>query len=102
MYIILGVMVSAMTLVTCGCCDRKNMAKYSRELTSAASKERNEAALQLARCGREAAAAVPQLSQMLYDENAGVQSSAAYALREIDTDAARRALDAAQKARHRH
>jgi len=62
-------------------------------LSSRVAKERNNAALKLGRCGSKAARAVPLLEQLLYDENVGVQSAAAYALRKIDTPAARRIMD---------
>lgn len=64
-----------------------------RNLHSSDAGTRNEAALALARCGSLAERAVPRLIQMLYDDNVGVQSSAAYALRQIDTPAAREALE---------
>ena len=88
-------------LTLTSCCDSDSIPKYTRWLTSSVAKERNEGALQLARCGEKAAGTVPRLSEMLYDDNAGVQSSAAYALREIDTPAARKAIRAAEESRRR-
>jgi HEAT repeat protein len=82
-----------------GCCDNEALPKMKRDLYSQTASERNEAALGLARCGAKAKDVVPRLSSMLYDSNVGVQSSAAYALREIDTPDARRALEQAQAAR---
>lgn len=76
-----------------GCCDSERIPKYIRNLNSSYASERNEAALKLARCGAKADRAVPLLSQLLDDDNVGVQSSAAYALRKIDTPRARRIMD---------
>lgn len=69
------------------------------QLSSSIPRERNEAALGLAKCGSEAGGAVPYLMGMLYDANPGVQSSAAYALRQIDTPQARAAIAAAVEAK---
>lgn len=85
-----------------GCCDRQEIPTLERSLSSAKAKERNDAALALARCGDDASAAVGRLSELLYDENVGVQSAAAYALRKIDTQAAREYLKRAEAARRKH
>jgi HEAT repeat protein len=76
-----------------GCCDSEQIPKHIRNLNSSYASERNEAALKLARCGAKADRAVPLLSQLLYDDNVGVQSAAAYALRKIDTPKARRIME---------
>jgi HEAT repeat protein len=68
-----------------------------KELRSSESGDRNRAALRLASYGREASPAVHSLVVLLGDENSGVRSSAAYALRQINTPEAQRALDAYQK-----
>ena len=81
------------------CCNEDKIKTYSDDLYSSTSSVRNEAALQLARCGGKASSEVPRLAQMLYDNNVGVQSSAAYALRKIDTQGARDALESAEAAR---
>jgi HEAT repeat protein len=93
------IVVGAITIVLLGCCDNEALPKMKRHLYSQNASERNEAALALARCGAKAKDVVPRLISMLYDVNVGVQSSAAYALREIDTPDTRRALEQAQKAR---
>ncbi len=93
------IVVGAITLLLLGCCDNEALPKMKRNLYSQNASDRNEAALGLARCGAKAKDVVPRLASMLYDSNVGVQSSAAYALREIDTPDARRALEQAQKAR---
>ena len=88
--ILLGLLlVSGMS----GCCDSEQIPKYIRNLNSPYASERNEAALKLARCGSKADRAVPLLSMLLYDDNVGVQSAAAYALRKIDTPKARRIME---------
>ena len=77
------------------CCDTENLPKNIQALNSPSPKVRNQAALDLASCGESASKAVPRLGRLLYDENVGVQSSAAYALRKIDTDEAREILERA-------
>jgi HEAT repeat protein len=91
-------LVALLTLSSC--CDKAEAAKARRDLYSALAKDRNEAALTLAQCGEaEAGPAVPRLIELMYDQNIGVQSSAAYALRKIDTKVARDALERATKHR---
>ena len=82
-----------------GCCDKSQIPDYTRSLYSEAPRDRSNAALQLARCGSNASGAVARLTQLLYDENVGVQSSAAYALRKIDTKDARAAMERVEAAR---
>lgn len=81
------------------CCDRKEIPRAIERLYSGKASERNEGALALAHCGSAAGAAVGRLGILLYDENVGVQSSAAYALRKIDTPKAREILERAEAAR---
>ena len=92
-------LILLLSLAGAGCCNEEKIPAYSNDLYSDASHVRNEAALQLARCGGKAEIAVPKLAQMLYDSNVGVQSSAAYALRKIDSKSARQALASAVAAR---
>ena len=75
-----------------GCCDKDQIPQFSQGLYSSKAKIRNQSALDLAKCGNAASRSVPRLAELLYDENVGVQSSAAYALREIDTVEARGAI----------
>lgn len=82
-----------------GCCDEAAIPATTDKLYSSEAKVRNRAALDLARCGDSASRAVGRLSQLLYDENVGVQSSAAYALRKIDTKEARASLRDAESRR---
>lgn len=92
-------LILTFSLTGAGCCNEEKIPAYNNDLYSDASQIRNEAALQLARCGERAEIAVPKLAQMLYDSNVGVQSSAAYALRKIDSQSARQALASAIAAR---
>ena len=95
-----GFLAICLNIGLSSCCDKAEAAKARQALYSGIAKERNDAAQTLAYCGAsEGAKAVPRLTQLLYDENIGVQSSAAYALRKIDTKEARAALDNATKRR---
>jgi len=86
-------------LILVGCGDpKKEVPQLEKKLFSVEAKERSKAALRLGRIGSpHGVRAVPTLIRLLGDENPGVRSAAAYALREIDTPHARAALDA-----HRH
>lgn len=84
-----------------GCCNTEEIPKLTRLLNSSDAKDRNDAALSLARCGEKADRAVPRLSQLLYDDNVGVQSAAAYALRKIDTPSARAIMTRIEESRRR-
>lgn len=94
---ILSIIIFAVTLT--GCCDEKGLPKALKNLYSEKASERNQALLQIGRCGDRVESAVPRIAQLMYDENVGVASSAAYALRSIDTKSARAALKAAEDAR---
>ena len=87
-------------LIVSACCDEKSIPKYTQLLYSHSAKDRNDAALALARCGSAASGAVYQLGSLLYDDNVGVQSAAAYALRKIDTTQAQKILKQAEDRRH--
>lgn len=80
----------------CGKADPQTIDRLAKELSAKTSSERNHAALELAGYGIGAKAAVPSLVRCLRDENAGVRSSAAYALRSIGTPDAVKALDGYQ------
>lgn len=71
--------------------------KLTKKLESKNLEERNQAALDLGKYGKEAKSAVPYLARRLYDDNSGVRTSAAYSLRIIDTPEARKALDGYKK-----
>lgn len=83
------------------CCDSSSIPKNLSKLDSDKNRDRNEAALALARCGSKASSAVPRLAELLYDESVGIQSSAAYALREINTPEAREVMARVEAARRK-
>ena len=95
-----ALLITTFLLIT-SCCDTDSIPSKTNTLYSSSAKERNKAALDLARCGSRAGGAVPKLAELLYDENVGVQSSAAYALRQIDTPNARAVLERAENARRK-
>jgi HEAT repeat protein len=82
-----------------GCCDDTALPSALKNLSSDKASERNKALLLIAQCGKRGEASVPRIAQLMYDENVGVASSAAYALRSIDTKSARAALKTAENAR---
>jgi HEAT repeat protein len=84
-----------------GCCKEGDLPALQRALYSTQAADRNHAALELAKCGSKAQPAVPRLATLLYDPNVGVQSSAAFALRKIDTPEARRAIENALAVRRK-
>jgi HEAT repeat protein len=82
-----------------GCCDQSALPKAMRNLSSSDVREKNRALQIIAQCGSRGEAAVPRIIQLMYDDNVGVASSAAYALRKIDSKEARAALRRAEEAR---
>jgi HEAT repeat protein len=94
-YFVSGVFALALM----GCCDKASVPEHLQKLYSSQAKERNVSALALAKCGKLAEPGVPRLISLMYDSNVGVQSSAAYALREIGTPEALKALERAEAAR---
>jgi HEAT repeat protein len=94
-----AVMLAYAVCVSVGCCSKEGVPDAIKKLYSAQAKERNAAALALAKCGTLAEPAVPRLAAMLYDPNPGVQSSSAYALREIGSPPAVAAIERAEAAR---
>ena len=93
--------LAALLLTLVACCQSEEIPRHIDKLYSSQAKERNEGALALARCGVLSERAVPRLAALLYDENVGVQSSAAYALRKIDSLKAREVLERAEARRRR-
>ncbi len=80
-------------LLLAGCEDSSRVPEHMQTLRRGTAHEKSEAAMSLGRIGSpKAVPAVGILISLLEDQNTGVQSSAAYALRKIDTPAARRAL----------
>ena len=73
--------------------------KAVEQLQSKDAHQRNAAAQRLSAYGGDAADAVKPLTRALWDNNMGVRTSAAYALRKIDTKEARQALADYKKAK---
>jgi|LakMenE01Jun11ns_1017448.scaffolds.fasta_scaffold9476581_1 hypothetical protein len=93
--------LSIISVFGSACCDEKALPHAFERLQSESASERNKALHILGRCGGRAERAVPHIAQLMYDKNVGVASSAAYALRRIDTPSARAALKTAEEARAR-
>lgn len=92
--------IIASTTIT-ACCDEKALSGALKDIYSDKAHQRNKALQVISQCGKRGESAVPRISQLMYDENVGVASSAAYALRTIDSKAARAALKRAEDARKR-
>ncbi len=93
------ILALGVSIAATGCCDKDGLPNALRALNSDKASERNKALLLIAKCGERGEPAVPRIAQLMYDENVGVASSAAYALRCIDSKRARLALKAAEDAR---
>lgn len=98
--------VSGFVLLLClllvsACCDELALPGAIDQLTSPKASDRNRALHIVGRCGTKADRAVPTIERLMYDQNVGVASSAAYALRKIDTPSARAALAAAEQLKRR-
>jgi len=91
-----------MAFLVIGCCDADKIPANTKKLYSSVAADRNQALLDLAECGSKAEGATGRIAALLYDENVGVQSSAAYALRQIGTPEATRILERAQKNRSKN
>lgn len=90
-----------LAIAVAGCCDESRLPQAMRGLYSSEARERNEALQVLAQCGSKGESSVPRIAALMYDKNVGVASSAAYALRKIDSKEARAALKTAEDARAR-
>ncbi len=88
-----------LAIVGMGCCKESELPQAMRGLYSSEARERNEALQVLAQCGNRGESSVPRIAALMYDKNVGVASSAAYALRKIDSKEARAALKAAEEVR---
>lgn len=86
-----------------GCCPESEIPSAIKGLYSAEARERNRSLQVLAQCSSKAdiESSVPRIAALMYDKNVGVASSAAYALRRIDTKDAREALKLAEEAKAR-
>jgi hypothetical protein len=93
----------ALTLNVTACCHEAELPQAVRGLYSREVRERNQSLQLIAQCGGRAEtieSSVPRIAALMYDQNVGVASSAAYALRRINTDGARAALKTAEEGRN--
>jgi HEAT repeat protein len=88
-------------MALCSCCNQNDVPALIEKLNSSKARDQSQAALDLASCGSKASKAVPKLAELLYDENVGVQSSASYALRKIDTPEARAIMERVEAGRRK-
>ena len=96
-----GVVLIFLVFGVSACCDERALPRAIEQLQSPNASDRNKALHVVGRCGERSERAVPRIAQLMYDKNVGVASSAAYALRKIDTPSARAALKAAEDTRAR-
>jgi len=94
---VVGTVLALFLSLLSACCDEAALPKAIDQLTSSKASDRNKALHTVGRCGTKADRAVPTIERLMYDQNVGVASSAAYALRKIDTPSARAALKAAEQ-----
>jgi HEAT repeat protein len=87
--------------VISGCCHEADVPLALRGLYSADPREKNKSLQTLAQCPQQSKPSVQRIASLMYDPNVGVASSAAYALRKIDSKEAREALEAAEVSRKR-
>lgn len=87
--------------VLSGCCHEADVPLALRGLYSADPREKNKSLQTLAQCPQQSKPSVQRIASLMYDPNVGVASSAAYALRKIDSKEARKALEAAEVSRKR-
>ncbi len=99
-----GIVVVALHLSAC--CHEAELPNAVRGLYSREVRERNQSLQTIAQCGAKGEkleTSVPRIAALMYDANVGVASSAAYALRRINTEEAKAALKTAEEARsHRY
>ena len=86
------ILLSLLLSLGCSGDTAAELKQLKHELRSADGRIRNQAALRAASLGKKGEPLVPELVALLRDPNGGIRSSAAYALRAIDTPAAQTAL----------
>jgi hypothetical protein len=91
--------VLLMLVVLPGCCHEADVPLALRGLYSSDPREKNRSLQTLAQCPQQSKPSVQRIAALMYDPNVGVASSAAYALRKIDSKEAREALEAAEASR---
>jgi hypothetical protein len=84
-----------------GCCREAEIPSALKGLYSSDPREKNRSLQVLAQCPQQSEPSVPRIAALMYDGNVGVSSSAAYALRKIDSKEAREALQVAVTTRER-
>ncbi len=82
-----------------GCCHEAEVPLAVRGLYSPDPREKNRSLQTLAQCPQQSQPSVQRIAALMYDPNVGVASSAAYALRKMNSREAREALEAAEQAR---
>lgn len=82
-----------------GCCNEAALPGAQQKLYSSQARDKTEALHTLSRCGTGAEPSVQRIAALMYDQNVGVASAAAYALRKIDSKQAREALQRAEEVR---
>ena len=82
-----------------GCCHEAEVPLALRGLYSVDPREKNRSLQTLAQCPQQSKPSVQRIASLMYDPNVGVASSAAYALRKIDSKEAREALQVAEAVR---
>jgi hypothetical protein len=98
-----GVFISTVVLagMLSGCCHEAEVPLAVRGLYSPDPREKNRSLQTLAQCPQQSQPSVQRIAALMYDPNVGVASSAAYALRKMNSPEAREALEAAEQARLR-
>jgi HEAT repeat protein len=94
-------LIVVVSVVLAGCCKESELPQAVQGLYSADPRDQNRSLQVLAQCGARSESSVPRIAALMYDSNVGVASSAAYALRKIDSKQAREALKVAEDARRR-
>jgi hypothetical protein len=84
-----------------GCCHEAEVPLAVRGLYSSDPREKNKSLQTLAQCPQQSKPSLQRIASLMYDPNVGVASSAAYALRKIDSKEAREALEVAEASRDR-
>ena len=89
-----GLLLLGLLLLGCESRSPEKLRILVAELRSSDPEERNAAALSIGRYGPDGKAAVPELVRVLTsDKSRGIRTSAAYALRQINTPEAIRAIE---------
>jgi hypothetical protein len=93
---------AALLVTLSGCCHEAEVPLALRGLYSTDAREKNRSLQVLAQCPEVSKPSVQRIAALMYDPNVGVASSAAYALRKIDSREAREALQTAEDTRFRN